>query len=126
MAADLITNIHDIERFRSADAPAAAAGLTPVLRQSGTSSAIRRATGGDKAIKRAVFQSACIALAHAHAQRKAFYDRKRAEGKPHNQALIALARRRINVAWPILNTRQPFRENFKSADRRVHQAATST
>lgn len=113
MAAELIAHVGDIKRFRSADALAAAAGLTPVLRQSGKSSAIRRATGGDKALKRVFFQSAFIALAHVES--KAFYDRKRAEGKRHNQAVIALARRRINVIWAILNTRQPFRENFKSA-----------
>ena len=30
------------------------------------------------------------------------YDRKRAEGKRHIQALIALARRRVNVLWAML------------------------
>ena len=113
MTAELIANIGDIRRFRSADALAAAAGLTPVLRQSGKSHAIRRATGGDKTLKRVFFQSAFVALCHPES--KAFYDRKRAEGKRHNQAVIALARRRINVIWAILNTRQPFVENFKSA-----------
>jgi len=113
MTAELIANIGDIGRFRSADALAAAAGLTPVLRQSGKSHAIRRATSGDKALKRVFFQSAFTALSHPES--KAFYDRKRAEGKRHNQAVIALARRRINVIWAMLNTRQPFRENFKAA-----------
>ncbi|NRP50612.1 hypothetical protein XMV201_002382 [Aliiroseovarius sp. xm-v-201] len=113
MTAELIANIGDIRRFRSADGLAAAAGLTPVLRQSGKSYAIRRANGGDKALKRVFFQSAFVALSHPES--KAFYDRKRAEGKRHNQAVIALARRRINVIWAILNTRQPFVENFKSA-----------
>lgn len=113
MTAELIAHIGDIKRFRSADALAAAAGLTPVLRQSGKSHAIRRATGGDKALKRVFFQSAFVALSHPES--KAFYDRKRAEGKRHNQAVIALARRRINVIWAILNSRQPFVENFKTA-----------
>jgi hypothetical protein len=35
-------------------------------------------------------------------QSRAFYDRKRAEGKRHTQALIALARRRVNVVWAML------------------------
>ena len=113
ITAELIANIGDIRRFRSADGLAAAAGLTPVLRQSGKSYAIRRANGGDKALKRVFFKSAFVALSHPES--KAFYDRKRAEGKRHNQAVIALARRRINVIWAILNTRQPFAENFKSA-----------
>ena len=33
---------------------------------------------------------------------RAFYDRKRSEGKKHTQALIALARRRVNVLWAML------------------------
>lgn len=113
MTAELIAHIGDIKRFRSADALAAAAGLTPVLRQSGKSYAVRRANSGDKALKRVFFQSAFVALSHPES--KAFYDRKRAEGKRHNQAVIALARRRINVIWAILNSRQPFIENFKVA-----------
>ncbi|MGW9029153.1 IS110 family transposase, partial [Streptomyces sp. NPDC055722] len=31
-----------------------------------------------------------------------FYDRKRAEGKRHTQAVLALARRRVNVLWALL------------------------
>ncbi len=33
---------------------------------------------------------------------KAYYDRKRSEGKGHKQALLALARRRINVLWAMI------------------------
>ena len=39
---------------------------------------------------------------------KAFYDRKRAEGKKHNAALICLARRRCNVILAMLRTSQPY------------------
>jgi hypothetical protein len=33
---------------------------------------------------------------------KAFYDRKRAEGKSHKQAVLALARRRLDVLWALI------------------------
>ncbi len=33
---------------------------------------------------------------------RAFYDRKRAEAKRHTQAVIALARRRVNVLWALI------------------------
>jgi hypothetical protein len=36
-----------------------------------------------------------------------FYDRKRAEGKKHTQAALALARRRINVMWHCCATTVP-------------------
>jgi hypothetical protein len=41
---------------------------------------------------------------------RAFYDRKRAEGKSHKQALIALARRRIIVTWAMLRDNTPYAE----------------
>jgi hypothetical protein len=46
---------------------------------------------------------------------QAFYARKRREGKRHRQALISLARRRIDVLHAILTTREPYRENFRRA-----------
>jgi transposase len=113
LTADFIACAGSGRRFRSADALAAAAGLTPVLRQSGKSRVVRRSTSGDKNLKRVFYQSAFNALADPES--RAFYQRKRAEGKRHNQAVIALARRRVNVLWTLLQTRQPFRANFKQA-----------
>jgi hypothetical protein len=39
---------------------------------------------------------------------KAFYDRKRTEGKRRNAALICLARRRCDVILAMLRTGQPY------------------
>jgi transposase len=61
----------------------------------------KRMRGGNKALKRVFYQSAFASLRSAP-ESKAFYDRKRAEGKRHTQALIALARRRVNVLWAML------------------------
>ena len=113
LTAECIALVGPIHRFDSADALAAAAGLAPVLRQSGKTSFLRRATGGDKALKRVFYQAAFASLGRPDS--RAFYDRKRAEGKRHHQAVIALARRRVNVLWAILRNREPFRENFKLA-----------
>jgi transposase len=57
LAAELIGEVGDFTRFRSADALAAAAGLAPVLRQSGKSRALRRPLWGNKALKRVFYQS---------------------------------------------------------------------
>ncbi|MFE6941715.1 IS110 family transposase, partial [Streptomyces chartreusis] len=35
-----------------------------------------------------------------------FYNRKRAEGKRHTQAVLALARRRVNVLWALIRDGQ--------------------
>lgn len=107
LGAEFIAYAGDISRFHSPDALAATAGLAPVLRQSGRSRTTRRAFRGDKDLKNTLFRSAFCALNH-HPQSRAFYDRKRREGKRHVQAVIALARRRIDVLWAILRTRRPF------------------
>jgi transposase len=106
LTAELIAEAGALARFRSADALAAAAGLAPVLRQSGKVRFLRRPAGGNKGLKRIFYQAAFCSL-HTPASR-AFYSRKRREGKRHHQALIALARRRIDVLWAMLHSRQAF------------------
>jgi transposase len=113
LTAELIAAAGSLARFRSADALAAAAGIAPVLRQSGKVRFLRRPAGGNKGLKRVFDQSAFCSLGHPDS--RAFYDRKRRQGKRHHQAVIALARRRINVLWAMLNNRQPFQQNFKLA-----------
>lgn len=115
LSAELIAAAGDIARFRSPDAMAAAAGLAPILRQSGKARALRRAYGGDKALKRVFFQSAFCAVSTKDPTSKAFYDRKRREGQRHVQALVALARRRVSVIWAMLNHRQPFNPLHRAA-----------
>ncbi|MBX6387096.1 MAG: IS110 family transposase [Microbispora sp.] len=113
LTAELIAEAGTLSRFRSADALAAAAGVAPVLRQSGKMRFLRRPNGGSRGLKRVFYQSAFCSLGHPDS--KAFYERKRREGKHHHQAVIALARRRINVLWAVLQTRQPFQTGFKTA-----------
>ena len=113
LTAELLVEAGSFARFRSADALAAAAGIAPVLRQSGKVRFLRRPLGGNKALKRVFYQSAFCSLSHPDS--RAFYDRKRREGKRHHQAVLALARRRINVLWAMLNSRQAFQPGFKMA-----------
>lgn len=101
-AARLLTEIVG-KHFPTAGHLAAYAGLAPVTRRSGTSirgeSPSRR---GNKVLKRAMFLSAFAALRDPES--RAYYDRKITQGKRHNQALIALARRRCDVLYAMLRT----------------------
>ena len=106
LTAEFIVEAGGATRFATADKLAAAAGLAPVLKQSGRSRTLRRALGGNKNLKRVFYQSAFCSLGHPAS--RVFYDRKRAEGKRHHQAVIALARRRVDVLHAMLRTRQPF------------------
>ena len=113
LTAELIAEAGNLSRFRSADALASAGGIAPVLRQSGKTRFLRRPAGGNKSLKRVFYQSAFRSLAHPDS--RAFYDRKRREGKRHHTAVIALAPRRVNVLWAILHSRTPFKSTLKTA-----------
>ena len=106
LTAEFIAEAGSIERFATADQLAAAAGLAPVLKQSGKVRYLKRATAGNKTLKRVFFQSAFCSLQQPAS--KAFYARKRAEHKTHHQAVIALARRRVDVLHAMLRNRQPY------------------
>lgn len=101
LTAEFLAEAGDLSRFDSADRLAAAAGLVPVLRASGKVSYQRRARKGDRALKRVFYRSAFCALSR-HKPSQEYYRRKRAEGKGAPQAIIALARRRVNVLWAML------------------------
>ncbi|MGG7444141.1 IS110 family transposase [Zafaria sp. J156] len=87
--------------FKSSAHLASYAGVAPVTRRSGTSIRGEQSSRrGNKVLKRALFLSAFAALHDPES--RAYYDRKRAQGKRHNQALIALARRRSDVLFAML------------------------
>ncbi len=110
LGAEFLVAVDDIRTFESADRLAAYAGLVPAARDSGKRvGKRRRMRGGNKTLKRVFYQSAFASL-RASAESRAFYDRKRAEGKRHTQALVALARRRVNVIWAMLRDETMFEE----------------
>jgi transposase len=108
LGAEFLVCVGDVSAFESADRLAAYAGLVPAARESGKRvGKRRRMRGGNKTLKRVFYQAAFASL-RGSPQSRAFYDRKRAEGKKHTQALIALARRRVNVLWAMLRDGSTF------------------
>ncbi len=102
LGAEFLVAVGDVSAFGSADRLAAYAGLVPAARDSGKRVGNhRKGRGGNKVLKRVFYQSAFSSM-RSVPESRAFYDRKRAEGKRHTQAVIALARRRVNVLWAML------------------------
>jgi len=108
----------DMSAFASADRLAGVAGLAPVPRDSGRISGnLKRPRRYDRRLLRACYLSALVSIRSDPASRT-YYDRKRAEGKRHTQAVLALARRRLNVLWAMLrdhSTYQPTAPNAAAA-----------
>jgi len=97
-------------RFESADHLAGYAGLAPIPRDSGTQSGnLHPPRRYNRQLQRVFYTSALISIQHSAASR-AFYDQKRAEGKRHTQAVMALARRRVNVLWAMLRDQRRYLE----------------
>lgn len=94
---------------------ASSSDIAPVTRRSGSSirgeSPSRR---GNKTLIRAPLLSAFASINVGPASR-AYYGRKRAQGKGHNQAIIALARRRTDVLYTMLRDGTLYTESAPSA-----------
>jgi transposase len=65
-------------------------------------------------LKNLFYRSAFSCTVH-HAPSRAYYLRKRAEGKPYHRAVIALARRRVNVLWAMLRDGKLYQEPILDA-----------
>ncbi|WUG36752.1 IS110 family transposase [Streptomyces sp. NBC_00459] len=96
----------DMDAFGSADRLAGFAGLAPRPRDSGrVSGNLRRPRRYHRGLLRSMYLSAMVSTTTCPAS-KAYYQRKRSEGKGHKQALLALARRRLNVLWAMIRDGQ--------------------
>ncbi|MGW6412831.1 IS110 family transposase [Streptomyces vinaceus] len=102
----------DMSRFGSADRLASFAGVAPVPRDSGNISGnLHRPRRYHRGLQRVFYTSALISIRSCEESRR-FYERKRAEGKRHTQAVLALARRRVNVMWALIRDGECFQRGL--------------
>jgi transposase len=120
--ARILAEIGDGSRFATGDRLASYAGLAPVTRQSGKClNGETKSRRGNHRLKNAMFLAAFASLRSPDS--KAFYDRKRAEGKRHNAAIVCLARRRCNVILAMLRTGEAYRASTAAPDPQLANAA---
>lgn len=98
----------DMTVFETSDRLAGFAGVAPAPRDSGKISGnLHRPQRYNRRLQRVFYTSALISIRFCEESRR-FYDRKRAEGKRHTQAVLALARRRVNVLWALLRDNRSY------------------
>lgn len=111
----ILADIGDIQRFKSKKALVAFAGLDSSIYQSGQFySSGKISKRGSPYLRTALYQAAKAAISRRYDQPanpalRAFYDKKVAEGKPKNVALIACANKLARVIYGVLSTNQPFK-----------------
>ena len=109
-----LAEIGDPHRFADGGRLAAYAGLAPVDWQSGRSATARKPRGGNHRLKNAMFTAAFVAAQH-DPDARAYYQRKRSEGKRHNAAVVCVARRRCNIILAMLKTQTPYQPPLPQA-----------
>ncbi|MHB1571993.1 MAG: IS110 family RNA-guided transposase [Solirubrobacteraceae bacterium] len=102
LGASLLVGAGDLAAFPTAGHLAAAAGLVPVPNDSGRRSGnLHKPRRYNRPLRRVLYLSAQTSMIRPGPNRD-YYLKKRAQNRPHNQAVIALARRRIDVLWALL------------------------
>jgi transposase len=102
LGASLLVGANDLRAFPSAGHLAAAAGLVPVPNDSGRRTGnLHRPLRYSRPLRHVFYLSAQTSMMRAGPNRD-YYLKKRAQGAIHSQAVISLARRRIDVLWALL------------------------
>lgn len=108
LAAELLVIVGDLSSFPDAGHLAAYAGLAPVPRDSGRrTNNLHPPKRYNRSLRRVFYLSALSSLSTGGPNRD-YYQRKRAQGRKHQQALMALARRRVDVLWALLRDNRCF------------------
>jgi transposase len=112
LTAEFIAYAGSLDTYRSPGALAAHAGLAPVARDSGRIQGHQQRPHRYHRRLRRVFSMSTLGALRACPTSRAYYDRKRAEGRTHRQAAAALSRRRVDVLLACI------RDNTRSTPRR--------
>ena len=99
--AELAGEIGTFSRFSSEASLALYVGVCPLTHQSGAVSRVRIPRQVNTRCKAAILTATARHIGCVP-QSRAYYDRKRAEGKRHSQAIRSLARHLVRVIWAML------------------------
>lgn len=106
--AQIVSEIGDVSRFRNAPALVSYAGLNSSVSQSGQFDSGGPITKhGSPYLRRALWLAANRARQYDPGLR-AFYDKKRAEGKPHRVAVTAVARKLCRIVFAVMRDQVPY------------------
>jgi transposase len=102
LGASLLVGAGDLAAFPSAGHLAAAAGLVPVPNDSGRRTGnLHKPRRYNRPLRHVFYLSAQTSMIRPGPNRD-YYLKKRGQMRTHNQAVIALARRRVDVLWSLL------------------------
>ncbi len=107
--AAILSEIGDVTRFASEDKLVAYAGIDATVHQSGQFNAteMHMSKRGSPYLRLALWQAASMSILH-NEELKAYYHKKRKEGKAHGTALGAVCRKLLIRVYVILKEKRPY------------------
>jgi transposase len=107
--AAILAEIGDVQRFDTVEKLVAYAGIDAAVYQTGQFEAKERhmSKRGSSHLRHALWQAALVASQH-DPDLRAYYQRKRAEGKDHGVALGAICRKLLNRIYVVLKEQRPY------------------
>ena len=106
--ATLLSEIGDIDRFGQESCLSAYCGVSPVIWQSGTGrTRTKRRKRYSRRLK-GILYFISLSQIRINPESKAYYQRKRKEGKTHWQAMNALSRQLIKIIYYMLKNETPY------------------
>jgi transposase len=112
IAATILSELGEIDRFDHPKKLVAFAGIDPSVFASGKFTATRNriTKRGSRQLRYALVMAVqCGLIRSRNTRLKEFYDRKRAEGKPHKVALVACANKLVHWLYAILKSKKTYR-----------------
>lgn len=114
LGAEFLAATGDMSGYSSAGHLAAYAGLAPVPNDSGKRTGrLHRPQRYNRRLRRVLYMAA-LASIRCDPTSRAYYNKKRAEGKGAKAAALALARRRVDVLWALIRDRRTWRPTTPS------------
>ena len=112
--AALLAEIGDIQRFDAPEKLVAYAGIDATVYQTGQFEArqMHMSKRGSPYLRHALWQAASMAIRYDD-ELRAYYDRKRKEGKPHGTALGAVCHKLITRVYIVLKENRPYEVRTK-------------
>lgn len=109
LGAIIISEFGDISRFDKHSKLVAFAGIDATVSQSGEFEGTHNVMSkrGSPYLRKALFQAALVA-SNSDPVLKAFYQKKRAEGKHHKTCIGAVARKLCNIIFAVLKNNKPY------------------
>ena len=110
IAAEIIGEVGDINRFHSPGALAKYAGCAPREHSSGKTIRWRKTRSGNRRLNRAFHRMALSQISRSgNDAARQYFKRKISEGKTKAQSLVCLRRQLVNVVWMMMKHKTEYR-----------------